>query len=121
MNKSRLVLLALLVTGLAAAPAFARQGNGGGNGQGNRGAAGQRPAVCDGSGPHYGDPGYCDGSGPGQGTPRRDGSGKADTNPGNPNSTGTPLKDGSGKTTAPGNGPKDGTGNNANCPNTSGS
>ncbi len=30
---------------------------------------------------------------------------------------GTPLRDGSGKTTAPGKGPKDGTGNNANCPN----
>ncbi|MDQ1300583.1 MAG: hypothetical protein QG637_502 [Chloroflexota bacterium] len=29
---------------------------------------------------------------------------------------GTPLRDGSGKATAPGRGPKDGTGNNANCP-----
>lgn len=36
---------------------------------------------------------------------------------GNPKSTGTPLQDGSGKTTAPGRGAKDGTGNQANCPN----
>jgi hypothetical protein len=46
----------------------------------------------------------------------RDGSGKSINKRGNPNSTGTPVRDGSGKATAPGKGPKDGTGNNANCP-----
>ena len=35
---------------------------------------------------------------------------------GNPNGNGTPLRDGSGRATAPGKGPKDGSGNNANCP-----
>ena len=61
------------------------------------------------------------GSGPGggrgvQSAPVRDGSGKAVNNRGNPNSTGTPVRDGSGKATAPGKGAKDGTGNQANCP-----
>ncbi len=48
--------------------------------------------------------------------PVRDGSGKSVNNRGNPNSTGTPVRDGSGKATAPGKGAKDGTGNQANCP-----
>ena len=57
------------------------------------------------------------GGNPGSGTgiPVRDGSGQT-LNRGNPNSTATPLKDGSGRATAPGNGAKDGTGANANCP-----
>lgn len=109
MNKSRILVITLLATGLAALPALARNGNGGGNGHGNRGAR-QQSSYGNGTG-------ICDGSGPGQGTPLRDGSGKALNNRGNPNSTGTPLKDGSGKATAPGKGPKDGTGANANCPN----
>ena len=119
---TRLVLTSLLIAGLAAAPALARngggngQGNGQGQGQGNRGAH-QQPALCDGSGLFGDGTGVCDGSGPGQGTPRRDGSGKALKNRGNPDSTGTPLKDGSGKTTAPGKGPKDGSGANPDCPN----
>ncbi len=114
---TRFALLSLLIAGLAAAPALARQGGGnGGNGQGNRGAR-QQSAVCDGTGGFGNGTGICDGSGPGQGTPLRDGSGKALKNRGNPNSTGTPLKDGSGKATAPGKGPKDGSGANADCPN----
>jgi hypothetical protein len=55
-------------------------------------------------------------AGNGTGTPVRDGSGKAVNNRGNPKSTGTPVLDGSGKATAPGQGAKDGTGNQANCP-----
>lgn len=57
------------------------------------------------------------GRGPVQTAPVRDGSGKTVNNRGNPNSTGTPVRDGSGKATAPGKGAKDGTGNQANCPN----
>ena len=101
--KTKIILLSTLISAglLTSASAFAR-GPGGKGGTGNRGAS--RPAPS------------CDLSGPGQGTPLQDGSGKAIYGRGNPNSTGTPLRDGSGKATAPGRGPKDGTGNNANCP-----
>jgi hypothetical protein len=103
--KTKVTLVSVLLSAslLASASAFARgPGNAGrGNASASRG-----PASA-----------ACDLTGPGQGTPLRDGSGKALNNRGNPNSTGTPLKDGSGKATAPGKGPKDGTGNNANCPN----
>ena len=51
----------------------------------------------------------CDGSGSGQG--------KAQGKRGQGTGTGTPVKDGSGKAKAPGNGPKNGTGPNADCPN----
>jgi hypothetical protein len=101
--KTKITLItALLSAGLLTSASALARGPGG-NGGGNRGAARTPNAVCD-------------LSGPGQGTPLRDGSGKALNNRGNPNSTGTPLRDGSGKATAPGQGPKDGTGNNPNCP-----
>jgi hypothetical protein len=103
--KTKLILLSLIVAAAFTAPLSAA-GPRGGNGAGNGGGRG--PANC---------PGICDLSGPGQGTPLRDGSGKLRNGRGNPNSTGTPLRDGSGRATAPGNGPKDGTGNRANCPN----
>ncbi len=124
MNNSSKFLIPALVFALFAVPAFAR-GNGNGNG-GGRGNGGQQrpktpPTQCDGSGPRFRDPALCDGSGPGQGTPRRDGSGKALKDRGNPSSTGTPLRDGSGRSTAPGKGAKDGSGNNPSCPLTSGS
>jgi hypothetical protein len=98
--KTKIIVVSLLVSAglLTSASAFAR-----GPGGASRGASRSAPS--------------CDLSGPGQGTPLRDGSGKALGNRGNPNSTGTPLRDGSGKATAPGKGPKDGTGNTANCPN----
>lgn len=88
--KTKIILLTSLISLglLTGASAFARGGAGGGGA--NRGACG--------------------------GTPVRDGSGQT-ANRGNPNSQGTPLKDGSGKATAPGKGAKDGTGNQANCPN----
>ncbi len=95
-----MLITALISVGLlTSASAFAR----GPGGSGSRGAS-RAPSAS------------CDLSGPGQGTPLQDGSGKALNNRGNPNSTGTPLRDGSGRATAPGKGPKDGTGNNANCP-----
>lgn len=102
-NKITLVSVLLSASLLASASAFARgPGNAGrGNASATRGTT---------SAP-------CDLTDPGQGTPLRDGSGKVANNRGNPNSTGTPLKDGSGKATAPGKGAKDGSGNNANCPN----
>jgi hypothetical protein len=101
--KTKIMLLSALISAglLTSASAFARGPGGGGN------AA--RGASCPNA--------ACDLSGPGQGTPLRDGSGRALNHRGNPNSTGTPLRDGSGKATAPGKGPKDGSGNNANCPN----
>jgi hypothetical protein len=99
--KTKIILVSVLLSAGLATSALAAQGRG--NGGSGRNVT--RPAVP------------CDPSGPGQGTPLRDGSGKAINNRGNPNSTGTPLRDGSGKATAPGKGPKDGTGNNANCPN----
>jgi hypothetical protein len=102
--KTKTILITALISAglLTSASAFAR-GPGGSGGSGNRGASRAPSATCD-------------LSGPGQGTPLQDGSGKALNNRGNPNSTGTPLRDGSGKATAPGKGPKDGTGNNATCP-----
>ncbi len=105
--KTKILLTTALLSAslLASTSAFAR--GPGGNGGGARGAN-RANAVCD-------------LSGPGQGTPLQDGSGKAINGRGNPNSTGTPLRDGSGKATAPGKGPKNGTGNNANCPLTPGS
>lgn len=98
--KTKMLLIASLISVglLTSASALAR----GPGGSGNRGASG--PAAS------------CDLTGPGQGTPLQDGSGKTLYGRGNPNSTGTPLRDGSGRATAPGRGPKDGTGNNANCP-----
>jgi len=99
--KNKIVLISVLLSAGLVTSAFAAQGRG----NGGSGRSTTRPAVP------------CDLSGPGQGTPLRDGSGKVLNNRGNPNSTGTPLRDGSGKATAPGKGPKDGTGANANCPN----
>lgn len=97
--KTKMILLAALASSALVLPAGAAS-----RGQGNSGRApASRPATCD-------------LSGPGAGTPLRDGSGRARQGMGNPNSTGTPLRDGSGKATAPGRGPKDGTGNQANCP-----
>ncbi|HQF37506.1 MAG TPA: hypothetical protein PK322_00145 [Opitutaceae bacterium] len=124
MNNSSKIIIPALVLALFAVPVFAR-GNGNGNG-GGRGNGGQQRSQttakqCDGSGPRHGDRALCDGSGPGQGTPRRDGSGKALNDRGNPNSTGTPLRDGSGRSSAPGQGAKDGSGNNPDCPLASGS
>lgn len=106
--KTKIMLITALISAglLTSASAFAR--GPGGNGGGSRGAS-RTPSTRAPSG-------TCDLSGPGQGTPLRDGSGKALNQRGNPNSTGTPLRDGSGRATAPGRGPKDGTGNNANCP-----
>jgi hypothetical protein len=108
--KTKLVLLSTVLAGAFIVPAFAAgRGNGNGNGNGNRNAGGPGcPANPS---------GICDLSGPGQGTPLRDGSGRMRNGRGNPNSNGTPLRDGSGKATAPGKGPKDGSGNRANCPN----
>lgn len=102
--KTKVTLVTVLISAslLASAPAFAR-----GPGGASRGSANTSRGTGSAS---------CDLSGPGQGTPVRDGSGKATNNRGNPNSNGTPLRDGSGKATAPGQGPKDGTGNNASCP-----
>lgn len=100
--KLRIILCSVLLSaGVVVSASAAGRGNGQGNG--SRGACPNN--------------GVCDLSGPGQGTPLRDGSGRVRNNRGNPNSTGTPRRDGSGKATAPGKGPKDGTGNNANCPN----
>ena len=98
--KTKIVLVSFLLSAGLATSAFAAHGRG--NGNASRGAARLAP--------------NCDLTGPGQGTPLRDGSGKVLNNRGNPNSTGTPLRDGSGKATAPGKGPKGGSGNNANCP-----
>lgn len=101
--KTKIMLITALIGAglLTSTSAFAR----GPGGNGSAGRSASRPNAT------------CDLSGPGQGTPLQDGSGKTINNRGNPNSTGTPLRDGSGKATAPGKGPKDGTGNNANCPN----
>jgi hypothetical protein len=102
--KTKIMLITALISAglLTSASAFARGPGGGGSA--GRGAGRTAPNA------------NCDLSGPGQGTPLQDGSGKALNQRGNPNSTGTPLKNGSGKATAPGKGPKNGTGNNANCP-----
>ena len=97
-----MLITALISAGLLTSTSSFARGPGGG-GSAGRGASGTNAS--------------CDLSGPGQGTPLLDGSGKALNNRGNPNSTGTPLRDGSGKATAPGKGPKNGTGTNANCPN----
>lgn len=101
--KTKFILVSLFLSAGLVTGAFA--GNGRGNGNSGAGRNASRPAP------------NCDLSGPGQGTPVRDGSGKSVNNRGNPNGNGTPVRDGSGKATAPGKGPKDGTGNNANCPN----
>jgi hypothetical protein len=127
MNTKQISISTIILAAVASTPLLAR-GSGGGSGRGGAGngaASGQQIQMWDrlqdctvigemrGA---RGDPALCDGSGPGQGTPMLDGSGKALNNRGNPNSTGTPLKDGSGKATAPGKGPKDGTGNNPRHP-----
>ena len=96
--KTRILVFSILLCGAIVGSASAA---GRGNGNANRGAS--RSANCD-------------LTGPGQGTPQRDGSGRVRNDRGNPSSKGTPVRDGSGKATAPGNGPKDGTGNRANCP-----
>jgi hypothetical protein len=100
--KTKIIFVSALISAglLTSASSFARGPGGSGSGGGSRASSAT-----------------CDLSGPGQGTPLQDGSGKALNNRGNPNSTGTPLRDGSGKASAPGKGPKDGTGTNANCPN----
>lgn len=92
--KTKTILLTFLIAAglLAGTSAFARGGGGGGA----RNGGGRGPVLT---------------------APVRDGAGKAVNHRGNPNSTGTPVKDGSGKATAPGKGAKDGTGNQANCPN----
>lgn len=110
-----------LVLTMASIPAFAGgKGGGGGRGAGNDGVCpmGDVPAsgVCRGAGS-----GSCDGTQ--QRLRLRDGSCVApDAAPagvqGNPASTGTPLRDGSGKATAPGNGARDGTGNQPRHPTT---
>lgn len=92
MKTNRILLFTLISAGLLAGTSTLAAGPRGGNGAGG-------------------------GRGPVQGAPVRDGSGKIDRNRGNPNSSGTPLRDGSGKASAPGKGAKDGTGNQANCPN----
>jgi hypothetical protein len=102
--KTKIMLTTALISAglLINASAFAR--GPGGAGSGNRGASCVTPNA------------NCDLSGRGQGTPLRDGSGKALNNRGNLNSTGTPLRDGSGRVTAPGKGPKNGSGNQASRP-----
>jgi hypothetical protein len=109
--KTKLFLSILLGGALVASTFAAGRGNRNGPGNGARGF-GNGPGVCNPANCPRG----CDLSGPGQGTPLRDGSGKLLRGRGNPNSTGTPLRDGSGRATAPGRGPKDGSGNRANCP-----
>lgn len=99
--KTKIILVSLLIGAGLTTSVLAGQGRG--NGGSARG--GSRPAAP------------CLPSGSSQDTPARDGTGKIQNNRGNPNSQGTPLRDGSGKATAPGKGPKDGTGTNANCPN----
>jgi hypothetical protein len=101
--KTKIMFITALISAglLTNASTFAR--GPGGAGSGNRGASRATPANCD-------------LSGPGQGTPLRDGSVKALNNRGNPNSTGTPLRDGSGRVTAPGKGPTNGSGTQANRP-----
>ena len=125
MKISKIILATSIITGVLVTGSFAKGPGGNGNGSGSQGqgqcqGANAGNTRCDGTGPHNGDPTYCDASGPCQGTgiPLKDGSGKVTKGQGNPNSTGTPLKDGSGTTSAPGKGQKNGTGNNANCPNT---
>lgn len=98
--KTKLIVLFVFVLGGLTTTSLAA-----GRGPGNAGRAGYR-----------GTPAPCDLSGPGQGTPLRDGSGRAINQRGNPNGTGTPRRDGSGRATAPGKGPKDGSGNRADCP-----
>lgn len=118
MKNSKLLLIAIL-TGILS-PLLLARGPGGTDTrrpQGNP-ACPNPGQNCDGTGPLC-VVGLCTGSGPCSGSliPLKDGSGKASANRGNPNSTGTPLRDGSGKASAPGKGAKDGSGNNANCPN----
>lgn len=98
MKTKIIILTSLISAGLLAGTSALAAGSrgGGGNGGGNGGGGGR---GCT------------------QAAPAQDGSGKSVNNRGNPNSTGTPLRDGSGKDTAPGKGAKDGTGNQANCPN----
>lgn len=92
MKTKFVVLTTLLSAGLLAGTSAFAAGPRGGIGSGNRNSS--APA-----------------------SPARNGSGKAVNNRGNPNSTGTPVRDGSGKATAPGQGAKDGSGAQANCPN----
>ncbi len=98
--KTKIIIVSILVSAGLTTSVLAGQGRGNGGSAGSN----SRPAA----------PG--DVSAPDRGTPLRDGSGKSVNNRGNPNSTGTPVRDGSGKATAPGKGPKDGTGTNADCP-----
>jgi hypothetical protein len=98
MKTKILIVTALLSAGLLTGTSTFARGPGGG-GPGGR-AGGNRNGGA-----------ACDLSGPGQGTPQRDGSGRSINNRGNPKFNGTPVRDGSGKATAPGQGPKDGTGN----------
>jgi hypothetical protein len=97
MKTKILLITALLSAGLLTSTSTFARGPGGG-GSAGRGANRAGSAACD-------------QSGPGQGTPQRDGSGRSINNRGNSKSNGTPVRDGSGKATAPGQGPKDGTGN----------
>jgi hypothetical protein len=117
-----MLMTVLISAGLMTSTSAYARGPGGGGGAARGGN--RNNAVCDLSGPGQGTP-LRDGSGKAvnkRGNPNatgsqvRDGSGKAINNRGNPNSTGTPMRDGSGKATAPGNGPKDGTGNNPQHP-----
>lgn len=119
MNITKILLTSSLLTVSLVAVSFAKgPGSNNGNNQG-QGQFGANAALrCDGSG-LQGNRTACDASAncKGTGIPLQDGSGKITNNMGNPNSTGTPLKDGSGKGSAPGKGPKNGTGNKGNCPN----
>lgn len=97
MKTKIIILTSLISAGLLAGTSALAAGSRGGGGNGGGGRGGNRDCT--------------------QSVPAQDGSGKSINNRGNPNSTGTPVRDGSGKDSAPGKGAKDGTGNQANCPN----
>jgi hypothetical protein len=95
MKNKILLLTAIFAAGLIASAAAAAHGNGQGRGPNGDG-------VCP-----YGTPENC---------PNYAARGPSRGNCGQNNPNCTPKRDGSGKATAPGKGPKDGTGNRANCP-----
>lgn len=125
MNTRKIILLTSLLAAIAALPAMARGPGGNGRGGGNGGVCpyGFEPGSGMGCGLGAG-AGVCDGTQ--QRLRLRDGScllaapdgvvTPGTQMRGNPNSNGTPLRDGSGRATAPGKGPKDGTGNNPRHP-----
>ncbi|MBE2215761.1 MAG: hypothetical protein IAE82_17945 [Opitutaceae bacterium] len=117
MNTKSILMISALMVAMTSAPAWAGGKGGGGRGSGS--------GVCPiGNVPGSG---LCGGSGACDGTQQRlrlrDGScvapsGAPATAQGNPAATGTPRRDGSGKSTAPGQGAKDGTGNQPRHPTT---